>query len=157
MKLILIGGEESDISRLKKIAEKLSINKKVIFIGHVLYKDVPKYLNIADIGISYIPKNEMYDVQPPLKTAEYLACSLPTIATNTAGNREFIVDRHNGVLCSDDPGMFGATIVRLVKDRALFNKIKNNARKSILKYDWKNIINECLLPLYIKQIKELSI
>ncbi|GBD95571.1 MAG TPA: glycosyltransferase family 1 protein [Nitrospirae bacterium] len=154
MILLIVGGSEDDVTRLKNIAKRLSIDDKVIFTGLVSYRDVPKYLSVADAGIAYVPKTEVYDVQVPLKTIEYLACSLPSVVSNTSGNKECVVNGHNGLLCSDNPESLGKAIVKLLNDADLYNSIKNNARKSIAQYDWGIIVRDQLIPLYQKLTSE---
>lgn len=113
-----------------------------MFLGKVPYEDVPDYLVNSDIGLAYIPKTKIYDVQPPLKTFEYLAASLPVVATNTLGNLEIIKDGINGLITLDNCQDFAEKIIRFLKDSQLRSQIKNNAINSIIKYDWKNNVDE---------------
>ena len=152
--MILVGGSEEDVQRLENVAKQYSIDHRVVFTGLVSYKDIPKYLSIADAGIAYVTKSGVHNAQPPLKTLEYLASSLPIVATDTDGNKDYVIDGYNGVLCSDDPDAIGAAIVRLLKDKSLYDKIKANARESVAKYDWGIIVRDQLIPLYQKLTTE---
>lgn len=150
LKFILVGGTEDDVKRLKEIARANFMEDKVIFTGLISYKDIPKYLSIADAGMAYMTKSGVHNAQPPLKTLEYLASSLPIVATDTDGNKDYVTDGYNGVLCSDTPDAIGAAIVRLMSDESLYKKIRANARESVSKYDWEKIVHDALLPLYKK-------
>jgi len=147
LKLMFVGSGD-DCYRLKKLTKDLKIENKVIFTGLIEYNLIPNYLNTADIGISYVPITPEFNVQPPLKTVEYLACGLPTIATDTIGNRRFIKNEVNGILIEDTPDAVSYSILRLAKDNALRNKLRKNSRKSIMQYDWKNIVENMLMPVY---------
>jgi glycosyltransferase involved in cell wall biosynthesis len=105
-------------------------------------------LNAADIGISYVPKTPQYDPQPPLKTVEFLACGLPTIATDTVGNRVFIRNEYNGLLIDDTVESLSNAIVKLVTDTSLRTKFASVSRQSVRKYDWQNIVEKKLIPIY---------
>lgn len=152
LKLLFIGDGE-DKNRLKMIAQKLGLGKHIIFVGFIKYEEIPEYLNISDIAISYVPITIGYDVQPPFKTIEYLACGLPVIATNTKGNRFFIKNGENGLLVGDDPESISEAIVSIVKNPKLRAKMIKNARKSVESYNWQNIIEDKILPVYKELVK----
>ncbi len=145
--LLMVGGGEM-LNSLREKAKDLGVQNKVHFTGHVSYSRVPEYVAMADIGMAYIPILPKYDPQPPLKTVEYLASGLATIATRTAGNSRFIRDGENGLLVNDDPAAVAAGILRLVQDKELREILTQNARASVEQYDWKNIVRNQLLPVY---------
>jgi glycosyltransferase involved in cell wall biosynthesis len=145
--LLIIGGGKN-LEPLKKIAKTMELAENVIFTGYVGYDMVPDLLNAADIALSYVPMTPGFDNQPPLKTVEYMACGLPTIATNTAGNRVFIQDTYNGILTQDDEYSLSNAMLMLIKDRALKDTLKKNSRPSVKQYDWSKIVNTKLIPFY---------
>ena len=81
--------------------------------GRVPYTEVNRLISAADVGLSYIPVNNNYNFNPPLKTFEYLACGLPTIATRTESNASIIQDGISGILVNDSPADLAASINRL--------------------------------------------
>ena len=105
-------------------------------------------MGACDVGISYVPMVPEYNIQPALKTLEYLSCSLPVLATKTLGNRKHLQDNENGLLSNDDPVSFSRVINEISLNKTLREKLKENARPSILEYDWKQIIQNYLLPAY---------
>jgi len=147
---LMVLGEGRNLGNLRSVAEKLAISDKVLFLGYVDYGRMPAFLSAADIAVSYVPLVPAFDKQPPLKTIEYLACSLPVIATETAGNRQFIAHEKNGLLTKDDPNSLSETIIRLSKDADLRATLSRNARPSVKNYDWKTIVEERILPAYKK-------
>ena len=122
----------------------------MFFLGYIRYAEVPKFLSAMDIAISYIPIVPAFDSQPSGKTVEYLACSLPVIATNTEGNRRFISNGINGLTCRDDSDSLSKAIIRLCLDISLRKKLAKNARSSIEDYDWRKIVRERIVPAYRK-------
>ncbi len=151
LRLVMLGDPAA--SRLDEFAQQIGIENKTIFFGPVPYGDVPKYLSACDIGISYIPISGPYYFQPALKTLEYLACGLPTIATDTMGNRRVISDGDNGILTSDEPDWVSGSILRLARDASLRHHLSQSARSSIERFDWSRIVNERLLPIYERLLR----
>ncbi|MCK4953238.1 glycosyltransferase family 4 protein [Candidatus Bathyarchaeota archaeon] len=149
LRLILLG-EGEDLPRLKLFTKTLLLSDKVFFLGYIKYVEVPKFLSAVDIAISYIPIVPAFDSQPSGKTVEYLACSLPVIATNTEGNRRFINNGINGLMCEDDSDSLSKAIIRLCLDVSLRKKLAKNARSSVRKYDWRTIVEEKILLAYRK-------
>jgi len=152
VKLTLVGGGPY-LKELKRLANKLKLEDKVLFTGEVDYFKMPEYLNAADIGISYIPKTTGYNVQPPLKTVEYLACQLVTIATNTLGNKRFLKDGFNGILVEDNAVDLSDKIINLIENPKTIKKLSKNSRKLIIDYNWNVIVTRKLLPVYNNILK----
>lgn len=148
-KLLLVG-EGKDLNNLKNTAEMLNVKDKIIFTGYIDYKKVPDMINAADIAISYVPVTPEYEFQPLLKTVEYIFCEIPTIATNTAGNRKFINHRYNGILVDDGCNSLADAMIMLIEDVPLRETLKKNCRDSVAAYDWKTIVENDLIPVYEK-------
>jgi glycosyltransferase involved in cell wall biosynthesis len=120
---------------------------RVRFCGLIAREEVLQRLSEYEIGVSFVPKS-LYDPAPPLKTLEYLANGLPTIATKTRGNAYFIEHEKNGLLAGDDVESFGAAIVRLAGDGALRHALSLKSRPSVEALDWKHVVQDRLLPVY---------
>jgi len=151
--VLLLVGAGSEMEEMRKMASKAPLRGKVIFAGQIPYHNVQEYLACGDIGLSYVPINGQYDLQPPLKTVEYLAAGLPMVATRTKGNMQFIRDDFNGVLVDDNEEAISQGICRLIEDSKLYNDISKEARRSVLNYDWTHIVKQNLLPAYKSMLK----
>ena len=111
--VLFMVGEGPDRENLIQLTEKMSLSDIVVFTGAVPFTIIPEYLSTADIGIAFVPNTPEYGPQPALKTAEMLACSLPVIATNTAGNCLFVKNGFNGAVCDGDEQSIAKAIVRI--------------------------------------------
>ena len=147
VKLLMIGGGVA-LTDIKMLTRTLDLEGSVIFTGRVPYTEVRNLTAMADIGISYIPINHNYTYNPPLKTFEYMACGLPTIATKTQSNSKIIKEGYSGILVNDAPDDVADAIIRLVDDKDLQNHLSRHARSSIMKYDFNYITKNNFLPLY---------
>jgi len=114
----------------------------------LLFRELTTY----DIGLAYIPKVP-YDVAPPLKTQEYLACGLAVVGTDTLGNKVFVKDGVTGLLVPEDPASFAKGILRTVTEIS-FPEARAIARSSMEPFDWTRIVQERLLPLYEMLLKK---
>lgn len=145
---LLIIGSGDGAGSLNELSGSLGIEEKVRFTGIVPYSDVARYVSAAEIGISYVPLIEYYDVQTPLKTMEFLACGLPVIATGTKANKDLIRDGYNGLLTGDSEEALADAMFLLIANDGLRKKLAQNARESVTRLNWENIVQNDLIPAY---------
>lgn len=153
---LLMVGAGNDKENLQHLAQALGIAQHVLFVGYVTYADMPAYLQCADIGIGYVPITPWYDKAPVLKTIESLATGLPTIATKTLGNQEYIIQGKNGLLSDDTPLALAESIISICTRAEVRESSKLVARNSVEKFDFRRIVRETLYPTYceLRQQKE---
>lgn len=126
--------EELGLSSIAKVRDPLP--------RHLLFRELTTY----DVGLAYIPKIP-YNVAPPLKTQEYLACGLAVVGTDTTGNKMFVQEGITGLLTPEDPASFARGILEVGR-RIKFPEVRAIARKSMESFDWTRIVEERLIPLY---------
>jgi glycosyltransferase involved in cell wall biosynthesis len=153
VRFLLVGGG-GDLEECRDRVRAVDVSDRIQFTGEVPPDDVPKYLKMADIGLSYVPKNDLYDPQPPLKTAEYLACALPTVATDTTGQRIYIRDQENGLLVEDRVGPIVRCLLDLVEDPDARRRLADRSRSSILSFQWNRIVRRDLIPVYNQLVRD---
>ncbi len=94
----------------------------------------------------------------PVTNIDALACGLPVITTNWAGNKEIIKDGKNGYLIDIDydkkkpkvnASELISKIVNVLRDKRLSLKLQKNAMESALKYDYRK-----MMPKFIKLLKK---
>ena len=74
------------------ILELVNSNIDIVnFKGHLNRVDFNNILKIYDIGISHLPFNNLFDLQPHTKLFEYIQNGLPFITKNTIG----VLDQFN--------------------------------------------------------------
>ncbi|MCD4704618.1 glycosyltransferase, partial [bacterium] len=79
---IAIGGSEADIKHYQEKVNKLKIENRVKFIGHVTQIDLARHQKAADILLMPFPYTKHYAYyMSPLKMFEYMASQRPIIAT----------------------------------------------------------------------------
>ena len=142
-RLILVGrGCEDYTAHLHQMAEDKGISDKVIFAG--FRHPVLSVVAAADFGILASTVQEGC----PLSPQEYMSQGHPVVVTNNGGQREYVVQEHNGLLVPPgDAKALAEAIARLVNDAALRQRLGAQA-----KADFDDHLN---YDHYYEQIKKI--
>jgi glycosyltransferase involved in cell wall biosynthesis len=102
------------------------------FTGAVPPGEVPGLLASMDAAVAPYP-----DLTPfyfsPLKVFEYMAASLPVVASRVGQLSSLIEDESNGLLCPpEDPAALAASLDRLCQDPPLRARLGQTARAAVL-------------------------
>lgn len=139
--------DRNDEEELKNTIKRFNLTGIVSFHGRKNHMELYKYFRDATIGVCFVPKKPYYDVQPSTKIFEYALSGLVTVATDTSENRKLITNK-NGVLCKDDALSFRIALQKV------FLNFKNYSdpeiRKSLARYNWKQITENILLDVLAK-------
>ncbi|MGB9683900.1 MAG: glycosyltransferase family 4 protein [Candidatus Bathyarchaeales archaeon] len=126
----------SELSNVKflivgRYIEKIN-SPNLIFTGSV--KNIVEPLVISDVAIAPLSRGS----GTRLKVLEYLACGLPVIST-TKGVEGLNLKNGNNVIIKDDISEFAKSIIELLKNPGLAEKLRKKARRSVMDYDWGKI------------------
>ncbi len=136
-------GLNGERGRLQTWVKDHGLEDVVSLPGFVPHRELARYYEKCNFGVSYVPINRIYDCQPPTKTFEYLLAGLPVIATNTSENAAVITE-HNGLLIDDTPEAFYGGLKKLAQTRVAYSS--NGIRADALKYSWEAIVRSNLVP-----------
>lgn len=136
---IIICGDGSDREKLEKMIKEFSLKNKVLLVGDILHKDLPKYVASGDIF-----------VRPSLAEGfgivflEAMAAELAIIGTPVGGIPDFLQNNVNGLFCEpENPKNIAEKIEILIKNKELKDKLIKNAKKVINEvYNWDKIGKE---------------
>lgn len=126
VKLVLVGGEQVQIQRLKLLAGQLGILNSVLFYGKRPVEEIPSLLAAADILVS--PR--LKGTNTPLKIFDYLASGKPVAATRLPMHTQVLSDKV-AILAEADVQHFSQAIADLVGDRTLRHKIGEEGKKLV--------------------------
>lgn len=142
-RLVLVGrGSEDYTAHLHQMAEDKGISDKVIFAG--FRHPVLSVVAATDFGILASTVQEGC----PLSPQEYMSQGHPVVVTNNGGQREYVVQEHNGLLVPPgDAKALAEAIARLVNDAALRQRLGAQA-----KADFDDHLN---YDHYYEQIKKI--
>ncbi|TMQ98050.1 glycosyltransferase family 1 protein [Actinomadura soli] len=100
------------VHRLVLLAKELHVNDRVIFLGRLPRKALPKLLRTASLALCLTPH------QPcPAVPLEAMACGVPVVATPAGGNADEVLDRITGVhVPAGRPVVIGRAIRHLLTE-----------------------------------------
>jgi glycosyltransferase involved in cell wall biosynthesis len=121
-KFMIVGGG-SRVDHLKARARELGIGADCIFTGSIA--NVPEAMATFDVGVLSSDREGL-----PLTILEYMAASLPVVATNIAAIPEAVEDGTNGFLVPPgDHRALAERIARLLSDRELAARMGRAGRR----------------------------
>jgi len=138
-KLTIIG-EGTESKKLKRLANELKIGKEVDFAGKVNNKEIPRYLQQANIYIS-TPITEGVSAS----LFEAMACGCFPIVTDLPGNRCWINNHENGILIPSNNHKILAEELQYAFERNLW-------REAVIKRNQKFIEEHANYAINMKKI-----
>lgn len=96
MRLLLLGRGSLE-SRLRQMVEVAGITSNIHFASFVAYEDLPAVYRSADVYLS-----ASHSDGSSVSLMEALACGVPALVSNIAGNREWIEEGKNGWTFKDN-------------------------------------------------------
>jgi len=127
---------------LKNISKNY-LDKNIFFLWKKEHNKIPDYINSSDVLISYVPKIEYFEYQPPTKLIEYLACNKPVICTNTIAQNE-ILAWFEILIHSDD--------LESTKEKIKYF-IEN--KEELWKYNYRGKVEGCSWVKLVEKIRNL--
>lgn len=156
VKLLAIGTGPLERS-LRLQAQKGGVADRVMFLGHVEYADIPKYLSIADIFVRPSRSEGMGN-----SFIEAMAAGVPVIGTQEGGIADFLFDPERDpdkpptglAVPVDDPQAVVRAVGRYLSDESLRNTVVRNARAFIRdRYDWNTIAQNMKEKVFARILK----
>lgn len=142
----LILGIGPDEAMLRALAQESGVAERVLFLGQVDHKEMPKYLHISDIFTRPSLSEGMGN-----SFVEAMAAGLPVVATQEGGIADFLFDpdrnpdkKPTGLAVNPrDPEGLARQFKRFTEDQTLRARIIKNARElAFEKYDWDLIAHD---------------
>jgi glycosyltransferase involved in cell wall biosynthesis len=137
-----------NVEYYRQMANNLGVSDQVTFTGRLGYVDAPRYLSLGDLAVS--PK--MSATEGSGKVLNYMAMSLPTIASDTPVHREYLADLGIYLPPGDSVGL-AETIARFFDNpnetHCLGQKLRQRAIDS---YNWRKA-GETITLTYKKLLK----
>ena len=96
IKLLLIGGfypPDGTELEFKCLVEDLNLGNKVVFTGHVDYKDIPSYTLFARVLVFPRPLSLQAKAGFPTKLPEYLATGIPVVVSKVGDVTKYITEK----------------------------------------------------------------
>jgi glycosyltransferase involved in cell wall biosynthesis len=148
--------KSSFVKKLQRKVAKNGLADNIHFMGLKLGLEKYKISSEADV---FVLPTTIKEENSNISTFEALACGLPVVATKWAGNKEVIREGENGYLIDIEynrkreprvnRGQLISLIVKVLKNKKLNLKLKQNAMKTARKFDYRQI-----MPKLIKLLRK---
>lgn len=142
-----IVGDGEELCEITHYLEKEGLSSYIKLWGRIKHQDLKTFFDKCNIGVSYIPIEDYYQLQPPTKTFEYVFSGLYVIATKTVENSK-IINNFNGILIDDNVDSFYNALIYITRN--LKDIDSDVIRQSLNQYSWSNIIKTFLIPILEK-------
>ncbi len=146
IKMVFVGGKESEIKDYKNVAARFNVSGRCVFIGYQPYAKMIKYIKAMDALAIPFPYNPHYAFYTsPLKLFEYMASGRPIIASDLPSLREILNDKNALFFKPDNADDFARAVKTLKGSDALGYHLSRQALADVKKYTWdaraQNILN----------------
>jgi len=134
---LLIGGGGTYRAALERLVAELGVGEHVTFLGTIPYRDVPRYLALADVVLGTSFASETFG----MVLCEALGCGRPVIASDWAGFREVVLHEQTGlVVPAQDPPALARAIERVFRDPAAAQRMAEQGRQRVLElFTWEAV------------------
>lgn len=122
-RLLLVGDAwlPSEQGWLRQTAADLGVADAVTITGWVPADAARRHLLAADVAVSLVPPDPVFDVASPTKLVEYMALGMPVLANAHPDQSEVLTASGAGVIAPFEVEPFAAALARMDDDRAATN------------------------------------
>lgn len=99
--LLVLAGDAPSAEEANWIRAEIArhgLEQHVLLTGWLSQQESLRYLARAEVGLSPIPRSELFDISSPTKLVEYLALGIPAVA-NDIPDQEHVLRRSKAGLC----------------------------------------------------------
>jgi glycosyltransferase involved in cell wall biosynthesis len=126
---LMVVGEGDYFKEAKELAEKLRVDKDVVFTGYIPHQHTPKYINASDLFVLPTIRQEGL----PFVLLEVMSCQKPVIISRIGGILSVIDDGVDGILMT--PGNIRELAEKttyLLENKSISDEIAKNARQKVI-------------------------
>lgn len=131
-------------AQVEAYGKELGISDSITWYGWVNKNQIVSLCRKADFFVN----PSLYEGMPNA-VLEAMACGLPVLASNVAGNNEVVVDGENGILFNlDDPEEFSAFLAKIAATPQMYTELGLTARKNmVMQFSWNRTAQEYIVRL----------
>ncbi len=149
---IIGNGHHGELEQYRQLVDALGVRDIITLHGRVPNTELKPYFDKTNVGVSFVPITDYYNIQPPTKTFEYTLSGLYTIATRTTEN-EFVINPNCGILIDDTEEDFVRALEHIWSERTHIDSLK--VRTEMTAYQWDRIVNRDMVKI-LDRYKSIS-
>jgi glycosyltransferase involved in cell wall biosynthesis len=120
--VLVLAGDADAVDERQWIREEIArrnLQEHVLLTGWLGQEQALRYAIRAEVGLSPIPRGELFDVSSPTKLVEYLALGIPGVA-NDIPDQKLLIERSQAGFCVPmEIDAFRDAVLRLLRDEGL--------------------------------------
>lgn len=137
---LVVAGSGPERARLADLADELGIAARVEFAGRIDNSEMPALYARADVALNSSTVDNM-----PISLLEAYACGVPVVSTDVGGVPFIAADGETALLVPPrDPGAMAEALLRLLRDRALYLRIRASALDYVGRFAWPRVREQWL-------------
>ncbi len=152
VQLVLMGGSEEELQYYPELRDLLSKSEDTVLVGYSPHEKAISYLKGARIAVMPARDSFMTRVLSSVKVFEHVAAEVPQVCTDTGEHAEWVKKLGAGIVVNDTSEEIAKGMLRLLEDKNLYKKIKENCGKRKWEIDNK-VLKENLIR-YFESIKK---
>ncbi|MEM3723869.1 MAG: glycosyltransferase family 4 protein, partial [Candidatus Hadarchaeales archaeon] len=150
--LVVMGGCDEEVKYDPELGRLLSKKEGVVWIRYSPHEEAISNLKGAYIAVMPARDAFMTRVISSLKVFEHIAAEIPQVCTDTGEHAEWVRKLDVGIVVKDTPEDIAKGILRLLEDKKLYKRLKENCRKR--KWEVDNEIMKKPLIEYLKKLRK---
>jgi glycosyltransferase involved in cell wall biosynthesis len=137
-------GDGAMKEKVLEIANDLKV-KNATFLNPIKKEEVPEYLNICDVSLAPLKKEDNFKTVIPSKIFEASAMRKPTLL-GVEGQAQEIIETHNAGLCFEPENEkdFLEKIYILKNDKEKYKELQKGCEELAIEYDRKKLAEKML-------------
>ena len=137
--LHVVGGNDKRIAELRRLAQELAVEKRVVFHGAVEPGERFDWIHRADICLLPLTETSIGGrYTSPLKLFEYLAAGKAVVVSDLPSMRQVLEPERDALLVkTGEAGGFAAAIERLLADAGLRSRLGAAAKARAEGFTWR--------------------
>ena len=141
---IVGNGNHGELELYRKLVKELDLCDIVTLYGRIPNAELKPYFDKANVGVSFVPITDYYDIQPPTKTFEYTLSGLYTIATRTTENAR-VINQSCGILIDDTEEDFVKALEYIWAERGHIDS--SIVRAQMIAHKWEIIVERFMVRI----------
>lgn len=139
----LLLGDGPEMQKLQNIVKEKNLTSNVKFKGWVKREEVIEYVAKSSIGIGPLRSTDVTNGALPIKVLEYMASSIPIIATENTLPSNILKNDHNGYFVKDSQEL-AHRIILLLQNESKRAEMGKHSREMVEYFSWNNIVRKIL-------------
>ena len=145
VRFLIVGNGRWKTIELPKIRKK-NLTEYFILCGYILYKNVPQYINSADICLS--PFMKFCEESSGVEIFDYLSCARPVITSKIGSTADYLFEGNCAVLVPpEDSQALADAIIDLLSNQSKMEGMGKNGRKFIVEKYSRKLVAEKVVEI----------